>query len=43
MLANLLHSVVPAFVVLSQDLGPLGACLGIFPGLPQEGRKLPLS
>jgi hypothetical protein len=29
MLANLLHSVVPAFVVLSQDLGPLGACLGI--------------
>jgi hypothetical protein len=25
MLANLLHSVVPAFVVLSQDLGPLGA------------------
>jgi len=40
---GLLHGVALAFEVLSQDLGQLGACLGIFPGLPQEGRKLPLS
>ena len=41
MLANLLHSVVPAFEVLSQDLGQLGACLGIFRGCHRKAVNCP--